>query len=75
VNSESGRLADTAIAVTDKAVDVCPVGAILRKRTGFRVPIGARRYDAEPISRQALRDAPRALHPPGTPGGRREEGG
>ena len=61
VNSESGRLADTDIAVTDKAVEVCPVGVILRKRVGFAVPIGARTYDREPISAQALRDAPRPL--------------
>jgi [NiFe] hydrogenase diaphorase moiety small subunit len=61
VNSESGRLADTDIAVTDKAVDVCPVGVILRKRVGFAVPIGKRTYDREPISAQALRDAPRPL--------------
>jgi [NiFe] hydrogenase diaphorase moiety small subunit len=60
VNSESGRLADTNVAVTDKAVQVCPVGAILRKRVGFSVPIGERRFDTEPISAQALRDAPRA---------------
>ena len=59
VNSESGRLADTNVAVTDKAVQVCPVGAILHKRVGFSVPIGARRFDNEPISAQALRDAPR----------------
>ena len=61
VNSESGRLADTDVAVSDKAVQVCPVGAILRKRVGFATPIGARRFDAEPISAQALRDAPRPL--------------
>ena len=61
VNAESGRLADTDIAATDKAVDVCPVGAILRKRVGFAVPIGARRYDLAPVSAQARRDAP---HPP-----------
>ena len=59
VNSESGRLADTDIAVTDKALDVCPVGVILRKRVGFAQPIGQRRFDAQPISAQALRDAPR----------------
>jgi [NiFe] hydrogenase diaphorase moiety small subunit len=59
VNSESGRLADTDIAVTDKAVEVCPVGVILRKRVGFAVPIGHRRYDQEPVAAQALRDAPR----------------
>ena len=61
VNAESGRLVDTDVKVTDKAVEVCPVGAILRKRVGFRTPIGARRYDAQPISAQALADAPRPL--------------
>jgi [NiFe] hydrogenase diaphorase moiety small subunit len=61
VNAESGRLADTDIAVTDKAMEVCPVGVILRKRVGFRVPIGERRYDRRPVSAQALEDAPR--HP------------
>lgn len=59
VNAESGRLADTDVAVGDKAVQVCPVGAILRKRVGFAVPIGKRRYDLSPISAQALADAPR----------------
>jgi len=59
VNAESGRLADTDIAVTDKALDVCPVGVILRKGVGFRVPIGERRFDRQPISAQAREDAPR----------------
>ncbi|HEX4883368.1 MAG TPA: 2Fe-2S iron-sulfur cluster-binding protein [Casimicrobiaceae bacterium] len=59
VNAESGRLVDTTIAATDKAVDVCPVGAILRKGVGFRVPIGQRRYDLAPVSAQAKGDAPR----------------
>ena len=59
VNSESGKLADTNISVTDKAVEVCPVGVILRKGVGFAVPIGSRRYDQRPISAQALDDAPR----------------
>jgi [NiFe] hydrogenase diaphorase moiety small subunit len=35
--------------VTDRALDVCPVGALLRKRAGFRVPVGRRDYDGEPI--------------------------
>jgi [NiFe] hydrogenase diaphorase moiety small subunit len=61
VNAASGLLADTAIELTDKAMAVCPVGVILKKRVGFAQPIGQRRYDAEPISAQALRDAPRAL--------------
>jgi [NiFe] hydrogenase diaphorase moiety small subunit len=63
VNAESGRLADTDVAVGDKAVEVCPVGAILPKRVGFAVPIGRRRYDLSPVSAQAREDAP---HPPET---------
>jgi [NiFe] hydrogenase diaphorase moiety small subunit len=59
VNSPSGRLGDSDIAATDKAASVCPVGAILRKDTGFEVPIGRRRFDLSPISAQALADAPR----------------
>lgn len=43
------RLADTTVDVTDEAVDVCPVGAILRKRTGYQVPVGQRLYDHVPI--------------------------
>ena len=67
VNSASGLLADTDVAAADQAVAVCPVGAILPKRVGFRVPIGRRRYDLSPISAQARDDAPR---PPS--GARRE---
>jgi [NiFe] hydrogenase diaphorase moiety small subunit len=54
VSSESGRLADTELAVEDKAMSVCPVGVILRKRRGFRVPIGERKYDEKPISQVAV---------------------
>ncbi|MCU0840305.1 MAG: 2Fe-2S iron-sulfur cluster-binding protein [Thiobacillaceae bacterium] len=63
VSAESGRLADTDIALTDKALEVCPVGVILRKHVGFAVPIGRRRYDERPISAQALDDAPRMMEP------------
>ncbi|MBN2375532.1 MAG: (2Fe-2S)-binding protein [Sedimentisphaerales bacterium] len=45
----NARLADTNADVTDKAVDICPVGALLRKRVGFEVPIGKRLYDSKPI--------------------------
>jgi len=68
VNAESGRLADTDIAPTDKAMEVCPVGVILRKRVGFAQPIGTRRFDAQPISAQALADAPRGDRPRGAGG-------
>jgi [NiFe] hydrogenase diaphorase moiety small subunit len=52
VNSDSGRLADSDFAASDRAAGVCPVGVILRKRVGFATPIGARRFDAAPISQQ-----------------------
>jgi [NiFe] hydrogenase diaphorase moiety small subunit len=64
VNSESGELADTDIELTDKAMEVCPVGVIIRKRVGFATPIGQRRYDQRPISAQALEDAPHAPDKP-----------
>jgi [NiFe] hydrogenase diaphorase moiety small subunit len=48
VNSQA-NLAGTDIEVTDKAVDICPVGAILRKRVGFKIPVGERLYDHQPI--------------------------
>jgi [NiFe] hydrogenase diaphorase moiety small subunit len=64
VNAESGRLADTNAAVTDKAMSVCPVGVILRKRQGFRVPIGERRFDRSPVSQQAADFAPRKPEAP-----------
>ncbi|MCO5097229.1 MAG: 2Fe-2S iron-sulfur cluster-binding protein [Rhodocyclaceae bacterium] len=50
VNSASGRLADTNMSVTDRAAEVCPTGAIVRKRHGFTVPIGRRLYDNHDIA-------------------------
>ncbi|OHC63281.1 MAG: NADP oxidoreductase [Rhodocyclales bacterium GWA2_65_20] len=57
INSESGRLADTDFALTDRAASICPVGVILPKRKGFAVPIGARKYDQAPVSAQVPGDA------------------
>ena len=65
VNAPSGRLGDTDIALGDKAVQVCPVGVILKKQEGYATPIGQRRFDLSPISAQALVDAPRPA--PATP--------
>jgi [NiFe] hydrogenase diaphorase moiety small subunit len=56
INSPSGRLGDTDMALRDRAASVCPVGAILPKRRGFSVPIGQRRFDPTPVS-----PAPRKL--------------
>ena len=48
VNADA-NLGDTDAAVTDRAVEVCPVGALLVKRVGYAVPIGRRLYDHKPI--------------------------
>jgi [NiFe] hydrogenase diaphorase moiety small subunit len=50
VNSASGRLADTDLSVTDRAAEVCPTGALIRKRHGFTIPIGKRLYDHHDIA-------------------------
>ncbi|MBN1553944.1 MAG: (2Fe-2S)-binding protein [Phycisphaerae bacterium] len=48
VNAEA-NLADTDAAATDEAVNVCPTGALLKKRVGYAVPVGQRKYDHKPI--------------------------
>ena len=53
VNAKSGRLVDTDFTLSDKAAQVCPVGVILKKRQGFAVPIGERRFDKAPIGTPA----------------------
>ncbi len=45
----ASELEDTDLAVTDKVVEACPVGALMRKRVGYAVPVGERAFDAEPI--------------------------
>ena len=50
INSTSGKLGDSKLSVSDKAVTVCPVGAILPKHVGYDQPIGDRLYDNKPIS-------------------------
>ncbi len=42
-------LGATEIAASDAAADICPVGALVRKRVGYKVPIGERKYDHAPI--------------------------
>lgn len=54
VNSASGKLKDSDITVNDCAANICPTGAILIKRTGFKVPIGQRTYDHKNISEVSL---------------------
>jgi len=49
LNVDAARLAETPLAVVDKAAQVCPVGCIIIKRTGYRTPHGHRRFDQAPI--------------------------
>jgi [NiFe] hydrogenase diaphorase moiety small subunit len=51
--SSGARLRDTDADVTDRALDACPVGALLRKRVGFAVPVGRRLYDHAAIGTAA----------------------
>lgn len=48
VNAEA-NLVDTDVSLADKAMDVCPVGALLTKRVGYATPVGQRKYDHKPI--------------------------
>ena len=52
VNSPSGQLHDSGVAATDRAMHVCPVGALMPKRQGFVIPIGQRPYDAADIAQR-----------------------
>jgi [NiFe] hydrogenase diaphorase moiety small subunit len=45
----SANLADTPIKDSDKAVQLCPVGSIMKKHVGYKVPVGERIFDHNPI--------------------------
>jgi len=47
VNGEA--LAATSLALTDQVTAACPVGALMRKRVGYVVPVGQRKFDRKPI--------------------------
>lgn len=57
INSESGLLKDTAIAADDRAVAICPTGALLPKRRGYVIPIGERRFDNQDICKEFVAKA------------------
>ncbi|MGA7674246.1 MAG: 2Fe-2S iron-sulfur cluster-binding protein [Rhizomicrobium sp.] len=42
-------LAATSLTVTDKVIASCPVGALMKKRVGYAVPVGQRLFDHKPI--------------------------
>ncbi|MEK6796853.1 MAG: 2Fe-2S iron-sulfur cluster-binding protein [Spirochaetota bacterium] len=47
IDPETSKGIDEKLA--QKAMDICPVGAILHKGKGFDIPIGKRQYDKRPI--------------------------
>ncbi|HET8707364.1 MAG TPA: ferredoxin [Pseudomonadales bacterium] len=49
INSTSGLLKDSQVDAHDKAMHVCPVGALIVKGTAFHKPIGERAYDHDTI--------------------------
>ncbi len=55
INSDSGMLSDSGLQVEDAAASVCPVGAIIKKRQGFRKPIGQRDYDERRVHHNKVR--------------------
>jgi [NiFe] hydrogenase diaphorase moiety small subunit len=64
-NSASGKLGDSELSATDKAVSVCPVGALLPKHRGYETPIGERLYDNTPISVAGSTAADHSVSKPG----------
>lgn len=60
VDGPHSKLGETDFAVGDRAAFICPVGAILRKRTRYTTPIGERLYDKRPISVVGDADQPHA---------------
>ncbi|WGK69579.1 2Fe-2S iron-sulfur cluster-binding protein [Candidatus Haliotispira prima] len=46
-----------------EAMELCPVGCILRKKVGFNHPIGQRKYEVKSIRERALEDAQATAEP------------
>jgi [NiFe] hydrogenase diaphorase moiety small subunit len=42
-------LAETDLAAADKAASYCPTGSLVVKRVGWKIPVGRRKFDKEPI--------------------------
>jgi len=53
--------AHLSVETAKKAVDICPVGALLPRSGAFRKPVGSRRYDHDPIGTHLFKGG-RKLH-------------
>ncbi len=61
VNSSDGKLGSSRISATDKAVQICPTGALLIRGKGFHIPIGERTYDRQDVAEASLECAKAVL--------------
>jgi [NiFe] hydrogenase diaphorase moiety small subunit len=50
-------LASTSLAITDQVTAACPVGALMKKRVGYAVPVGQRLFDRKPIGLECLQES------------------
>lgn len=50
-------LAATSLAVTDQVTAACPVGALMKKRVGYTIPVGQRPFDRQPIGSEVPQPA------------------
>lgn len=50
VNSPDGRLGSSGLSLGDRALQVCPTGALLPRKGAFHVPVGRRAYDGQSIA-------------------------
>lgn len=56
VNTGDGQLGSSDFTISDRAASVCPVGVILPRGKGFKVPIGQRSFDRQPINQMDEQD-------------------
>jgi [NiFe] hydrogenase diaphorase moiety small subunit len=42
-------LSETDLKAADKAASYCPTGSLMVKREGWKMPVGTRKYDKQPI--------------------------
>jgi len=49
IKVDAAIISELPEAQAERAMKLCPVGAILRKEVGFAQPVGARKFDANPI--------------------------
>lgn len=49
VNIDTELAANISDEQAQKAADICPVGALLKKENGFKIPVGERKFEKKPI--------------------------